>query len=104
MGYVEIPDDLKRLIGQHVAEGRATFEAEFIAEAVRLYAGYLETEGEVMAMVERADADVAAGRYVTVSTPDEGEALQRRMVERLHANLVQTATRLELPPSPGRRD
>ena len=91
MGYVQLPDDLKRLIGQHVAEGRAASEAEFIAEAVRLYAGYLETEGEVMAMVERADADMAADGYVTVSTPEEGEALQRRMIERLHANLAKTA-------------
>lgn len=91
MGYVQLPDGLKRLIGQQVAEGRAASEADFVAEAVRLYAEYLETEVEVMAMVERADADMAAGRYVTVSIPEKGEALQRRMVERLHASLARIA-------------
>ncbi len=93
MGYVQLPDDLKRLIRQQVAEGRIASEADFIAEAVRLYAGYLETESEVTAMMERADVDLAAGRYVTVSTPEEGEALQQRMVERFHANLAKIATK-----------
>ena len=93
MGYVELPDDVKRLIRQHVAEGRAASEADYIAEAVRLYAGHLETEDEVRAMVERADADMAAGRHVLVSTPDEGEALQRRVVGRLHANLAKIAAK-----------
>ena len=91
MGYVQVPDDLKLLIRQHVAGGRAASEAEFIAEAVRLYVEYLETENEVAAMVERADADMAAGRYVTVSTPLEGEAVRRSMIRRLHANLSKTA-------------
>ncbi len=40
MGYVQSPADLKRLVGQQVAQGRAASEADFIAEPMRLYAEY----------------------------------------------------------------
>ena len=75
MGYVQLSDDLKSLIEQQVAEGHAASEADFVAEAVRLYAGYLATEHDIAAMVERADGDMAAGRYVTVSTSAERQRL-----------------------------
>lgn len=92
MGYVQLSDDLKLLIAQQVAEGHVASEADFLAEAVRLYAGYLETGNDVVAMVVRADADMAAGRHVTISTSEDGEAVHRRMVERLRANLARTVT------------
>ena len=91
MGYVVLPDDLKSLIEQQVAEGRAASEADFVAEAVRLYAGYLQTEEGIAAMVERADADMAARRYVTVATPEDTEAAHQRMVGRLRARLAEGA-------------
>ena len=93
MGYVQLPDDLKSLIERQVAEGHAASEADFGAEAVRLYAGYLATENDIAAMAERADGDMAAGRYVTVSTLGEGEAVHHRTLERLRINLAGNAAK-----------
>ncbi len=90
---MQLPDELKNIIDQQVAEGRAASEADFIAETVRLYAGYLETENDVAAMVERAGADMGAGRYVTVSTLEGSEAVHQRTIGRLHANLVKNAAK-----------
>lgn len=93
MGYVQIADDVREIIERHVAVGRAGSEADFVAEAVRLYADYLHSEAAIAAMVGRADADMAAGRHVTVSTPADAEALHRRMMDRLHAGLADPASR-----------
>jgi len=93
MGYVQIPDDLKAMVDQQVADGHAASEADFIAEAVRLYLGYLEGDRLIAAMADRADADMAAGRYVTIVTPEDSEAVHQRTIERLRANLARTASR-----------
>ena len=93
MGYVQLPDELKAVVARHVAEGRAASEADFLAEAVRLYAGYLETDGEIAAMVARADADAAAGRYVLVSSPEDAEAVHQRTISRLRDTLARSAPR-----------
>jgi Arc/MetJ-type ribon-helix-helix transcriptional regulator len=89
---VQLPDELKAAIDRQVAEGRAVSEAEFILEAARRYAEDLEAEAddeiELAAMVERADADMAAGRFVTVSSKEDSEALHQRMIDRLRANLA----------------
>lgn len=85
---VQLPDDLRSVIDRQVAEGRAASEAEYVAEALRLYAGHLEAEDEIADMAERADADMALGRYVTVSTLDDSEALHQRAMDRLRANLA----------------
>lgn len=92
MGYVQLSDDLKLIIAQQVAEGHVASEADFLAEAVRLYAGYLEIRRDVAAVVMRADADMAAGKYMSVSTFEDGEAVHQRTVERLHTNLAKTVT------------
>lgn len=91
MGYVQPPDDLSSLVEQQVADGYAESEAALLEEYVRLYAGYLQTDRIVAAMVNRADADMSAGRYVTVSTPDDAGALHHRMMDRLRGNLASTA-------------
>ena len=39
---VQLPDDLKQVIERQVAKGRASNEADFLAEAVRRYADHLE--------------------------------------------------------------
>ena len=93
MGYVQIPDELKALVDQHIADGHAASEADFITEAVRLYLGYLDDDRPIGAMVERADADMAAGRFVTLVTPDDSEVVHRRTIERLSANLAGRASR-----------
>ena len=85
---VQLPDGIKEIIDREIAEGRASSEAGFIADALRLYVGHLEAEEEIAAMAQRADADVAAGRYVTVSSPKDNDALHQRTMDRLRSNLV----------------
>ena len=88
---VQLPDDLKRVIDRQIAEGRALSEADFLAEAARLYADHLDAMDEIAAMVERADADVAAGRYAMVATPEDSRALHEAAMARLRARLASDA-------------
>jgi Arc/MetJ-type ribon-helix-helix transcriptional regulator len=88
---VQLPDNLKQVIDRQVAEGRAASEAEYVVEALRLYADHLDAEDEITAMVERADADVVAGRYVTVATPEDSQALHEGAMARLRARLAEDA-------------
>lgn len=88
---VQLSDDLKQVIDRQVAEGRAASEADYVVEALRLYADHLDAEDEIAAMVERADADVAAGRYVTVATPEDSQALHEGAMARLCARLAEHA-------------
>lgn len=89
---VELPDDLKRVIDRQIAEGHALSVADFLAEAVRLYADYLDAQGEIAEMVERADADVAAGRFAMVATPEDSQALHEAAMDRLRARMASDAT------------
>ena len=43
---------------------------------------------EIVAMVARADADVAAGRFVTISGPADSEALHDATMARLRARIA----------------
>jgi Arc/MetJ-type ribon-helix-helix transcriptional regulator len=88
---VQLPDDLKRVIDRQIAEGHALSEADFLAEAARLYADHLDAVDEIAAMVERADADVAAGRYAMVATPEDSRALHEAAMARLRARLASDA-------------
>jgi Arc/MetJ-type ribon-helix-helix transcriptional regulator len=89
---VQLPDDLKQLIDRQVAEGHAASEADFLTQAARLYADHLDAENEIGVMVERADADLAAGRYTMVATPEDGDALHHAAMARLRARLAGDAT------------
>ena len=84
---VQLPDDLRSIIDRQVTEGRAASEAEYVAEALRLYADHLDAEDDIAGMVERADAEMASGRFVTLSTPEDSEALHQRTMDRLRSNL-----------------
>jgi Arc/MetJ-type ribon-helix-helix transcriptional regulator len=85
---VQLSDDLKRIIDRQIAEGHAASEAEFLAKAARLYAEHLDAEGEIADMVERADADVAAGHYTTVATAEDSQALHEAAMARLRARMA----------------
>lgn len=93
MGVVQIQlsDDLMRIIDRQIAEGRALSEADFLLQAAQLYADHLDAENEIAAMVERADADVAAGRYATVATPEDSQALHEAAMARLRARMASDA-------------
>lgn len=87
--HVQLPDELKTIIDRQVAEGRAGSREEFIAAALRLYADHLDAEDEVAAMVGRADEDLAAGRFVTVTTDEDAERLHEAAMARLRARLAE---------------
>ena len=44
---------------------------------------------EIVAMVARAEADVAAGRFVTISGPADSEALHDATMARLRARIAE---------------
>ena len=45
-------------------------------------------DAEILAMVARADADVAAGRFVTISGPADAEALHEAAMARLRGRIA----------------
>jgi Arc/MetJ-type ribon-helix-helix transcriptional regulator len=85
---VQLPDELTALIERQVAEGLVASESAFLVEAARRFAEDLADEVEIAEMVERADADLAAGRYVMVSTPEESQARHEAAMGRLRARLA----------------
>ena len=88
MGVVQLPDELQRVIERQVAEGRAASSAAFLEEAVRrLVDEATVEEGELLRAVEAGSADMEAGRYVTVATPEDERRVQDGMMTRLLARL-----------------
>jgi Arc/MetJ-type ribon-helix-helix transcriptional regulator len=85
---VQLPDHIQSIIDRQIAEGRTASEADYIAEALRLHADHLNAENEIAGMAERADADMAAARYVTVATPEDSDALHQAAMARLRARLA----------------
>jgi Arc/MetJ-type ribon-helix-helix transcriptional regulator len=89
MGVVQhLPDHLRSIIERQVAEGRVASGEQFLEDAVRQHAEDLEAEDEIVSIAEAGIADIEAGRYATISTPEDGEALHQRMMGRLHARLT----------------
>jgi Arc/MetJ-type ribon-helix-helix transcriptional regulator len=88
---VQLPDDLKQVIDRQVAEGHAASEADFLTQAARLYAAHLDAENEIGVLVARADADLAAGRYTMVATPQDSNARHDAAMARLRARLSDDA-------------
>ena len=58
-------------------------------DALRLHAEHLDAEDEIAAMVERADANLAAGRYAAVATVGDGQVLHKDAMARLRARLAE---------------
>ena len=58
------------------------------AAALRLYADHLDTEDEIAAIAERADADIAAGRFTTITTEADSDALHDAAMARLRVRLA----------------
>ena len=89
---VQLPDELKTLVERQVAEGRVASEAEFFVEAARRFVADLSAEDEVVSEAEAGIADAEAGRYVTISSPQDIEALHERTMARLRERLAADIT------------
>jgi Arc/MetJ-type ribon-helix-helix transcriptional regulator len=86
MSMVQIPDDVRQLIARQVAAGRASSEADFLAEAVQRYADALEAESDdIIAAADEGIEDIEAGRFELIAGPDD----QRRLRAELSAGLDQ---------------
>ncbi|HME27578.1 MAG TPA: hypothetical protein VKI44_40695 [Acetobacteraceae bacterium] len=48
----------------------------------------LDAEEEIATIAARADADIAAGRYVTVTTQADSDALHEAAMNRLRARIA----------------
>lgn len=89
MGVVQLPDELQRVIERQVAEGRASSPTAFLEEAVmRLVAETRAEDGDVQRVVQDGSADIEAGRYRTVASPDDERRLHDDMMTRLRSRLA----------------
>jgi Arc/MetJ-type ribon-helix-helix transcriptional regulator len=85
---VQLPEELKALIDRQVAKGKVASESEFFIEAVRRFAEDLAAEDEIVSEAEAGIADAEAGHYVTISSPQDVEALHDRTMTRLRDRLT----------------
>lgn len=89
MGAIQLPDEIQRMIERQVEEGRATSAAAFLEEAVlRLVEDANAEEEETRRVAQVGIADMEAGRYVTVATPEDSQRLHERMMTRLRESLA----------------
>lgn len=88
MGVVQLPDGLQRVIERQVAEGRASSSTAFLEEAVmRLVGETSAEEDDVQRAVQDGSADIDAGRYRTVASPDDERRLRDDVMTRLRSRL-----------------
>jgi len=85
---VQLPDHIKEAIDRQVAEGRVASESEFLIEAARRYAEDLEVEGDILTEAKAGIADAEAGRYLTISGPEDAEAHHKETMARLRERLA----------------
>ncbi|GAV34195.1 hypothetical protein ROTAS13_01858 [Roseomonas sp. TAS13] len=88
MGVVQLPDELQRVIERQVAEGRASSPTAFLEEAVmRLVDETSAEEDEVRQAAQDGSADIEAGRYRMVASPDDERRLRDDIMARLRSRL-----------------
>lgn len=89
MGVVQLPDELQRAIERQVEAGRATSAAAFLEEAVlRLIDDAHAEDGDIRGAAHVGVADIEAGRYTTLATPEDSQLLHERMMARLRESLA----------------
>ncbi len=88
MGVVQLPDGLQRVIERQVAEGRASSPTAFLEEAVmRLVDETSAEEDEIRRAVQAGSADIDAGQYRTVASPNDERRLRDDMMAKLRSHL-----------------
>jgi Arc/MetJ-type ribon-helix-helix transcriptional regulator len=86
---VSLPTELRRAIDREIQTGRVTDEADFLLRAGQFMADYLNEDDEIASIVTRADADIATGNYVTVTSAEQAEAMHRDMMLRIRTRLTE---------------
>jgi predicted transcriptional regulator len=89
---VQLPEDLKSLIDRRIADGRVASETAFLVEAARRFVEDLAAEDEIVAEANSGIADAEAGRYLTISSPEDSEDLHERTMARLRDRLANGQT------------
>ena len=75
MRAVRMSDEVKDIVDRHVAAGTASSGEEFVEQAVRLYADYLEDKQDnVIAAAEEGLEAIRRGQYTTVANPADASA------------------------------
>jgi|tagenome__1003787_1003787.scaffolds.fasta_scaffold15409543_1 antitoxin ParD1/3/4 len=88
---VSLTPRLNRFVDGQVETGRHQNASEVIREALRRYEEEIDAERQLLdvlgSMIDRSDANIAAGRFVEASTDEELEALIAGIGERASARL-----------------
>lgn len=85
---VDLPEELSELIDRQVEAGRVENAGAYLAEAIQRYAEDLEGEDEIITQAKLGILDAEAGRYTTISGPEDVAALEQRIIGRLQARLA----------------
>ena len=90
MGIIQVrlPEEIQEIMDRQIAAGRVESADAYLVEAVRRFAEDLEVEDEIVAEAKIGIADAEAGRYVTIATPEDAEALHERTMTRLRDRLA----------------
>jgi putative addiction module CopG family antidote len=77
---LQLPTALEDFIRQQVASGRYRDESEVVSDALRLFEERCDRAwDEVLAAIDKGEADIAAGRSTVLKTEDELHAFFRAL-------------------------
>ncbi len=89
MGAIQLPDELEQAIERQVEQDRAASVAAFLHEAVlRLIEDGQAEEDDIRRAAAAGSADIEAGRFATVATPEDYRAPNERLMARLRESLT----------------
>ena len=71
---IELTPEQQRFVEQQLGTGDYSDESEVISHALNLWQRYQERVEEIRAGVQRGIDDMEAGRYRTISSPEEAKA------------------------------
>lgn len=75
MRAVRVSDEVEGIVDRHVAAGTASSGEEFVEQAVRLYAEYLnDNEAELLAAAREGLDAIQRGDYTSIETPEDTAA------------------------------
>lgn len=68
---IVVGERYEAFIDKQIAEGRFNNASEVVRAGLRLLEDHESRMEDIRAKIAEADADIAAGRYVTVETPEQ---------------------------------